>query len=98
MNLFVFDTMFPGDKECLEFFIAIRECAGVKCTKCGCVMHTWSLTNGQFECERCGIQIDIKCGTIMENTKLPIRYWFIAMCMLTSSAEELSTSQLNKLV
>lgn len=32
----------------------------------------------------------------MENTKLPIKYWFITMFMLTSSDQVFSTSELQQ--
>jgi len=96
MNLLDFIRRFPGENECLQHFISIRENVGIKCKKCGCTMHNWVVEKDQLECVKCGTQIGIKSGTMMENTKLPIKYWFITMYMLTSSDKDFSAIELQQ--
>lgn len=96
MNLLDFIRRFPGEKECLQYFTTIRENVGTVCPKCGGITHNWIEGRDQYDCKQCGTRINIKCGTIMENTKLPIKYWFITMFMLTSSDQVFSASELQQ--
>jgi len=96
MNLLDFIRRFPGENECLQYFTTIRENVGTVCQKCGSNKHIRMEGRDQLECKQCGTRINIKSGTIMENTKLPIKYWFITMFMLTSSDQVFSASELQQ--
>jgi hypothetical protein len=96
MNLLDFIRRFPGENECLQYFISIRENVGIKCKKCGCTKHSWVSEKDQFQCAECENHIGIKSGTIMENTKLPIKYWFITIYMLTSYDKNFSAIELQQ--
>ena len=96
MNLLNFIEKFPEENDCLEYFKAIREKSGVICKKCGHNKHKWLAGKNQFECEQCRNRISIKSGTVMENSKLPIKYWFITIHILTSSKKIFSASELQK--
>ena len=96
MNLLDFLERFHGEKECLEYYIAIRQKTGIICQKCGCNNHNWVARINQFECYQCKNRLSIKRGTVMENSKLPIKYWFIAIHLLTSSIENLTIAEIKK--
>jgi hypothetical protein len=38
--------------------------------------------------------MNIKAGTVMENSKLPIKHWFVAIALLTSSPERYSINEI----
>ena len=96
MNLLDFIRRFPGENECLQYFATIRENIETVCPKCGCNKHIPTERRDQLQCVQCANQININYGTIMENTKLPIKYWFISMFMLTSSDQVFSVSELQQ--
>ena len=96
MNLLDFIRRFPGENECLQYFATIRENVETVCQKCGCTKHIFLGKGDQLQCVQCANQINIKYGTIMEKTKLPIKYWFISMFMLTSSDQVFSVSELQQ--
>ena len=96
MNLLDFIRRFPGENECLQYFATIRESIGTVCPKCGGIKYNRIEGRDQYECKQCGNRINIKYGTTMENTKLPIKYWFITMFMLTSSDQVFSASELQQ--
>jgi hypothetical protein len=96
MNLLDFIRRFPGENECLQYFATIRENVETVCQKCGNNKHISIERRDQLQCKQCGNRINIKSGTIMENTKLPIKYWFITMFMLTSSDQVFSVSELQQ--
>jgi len=96
MNLFEFLERFPGENDCLNYFIETRQKAGVSCRKCGSNKHVWSAEFDRFECVKCGNRIGVKSGTLMENSKLPVKYWFIAIQLLTSSSDNFSIAELQE--
>lgn len=96
MNLFEFPERFPGENDCLNYFIETRQKAGILCQKCGSNKHVWSTGIDRFECKKCGSQIGIKSDTLMENSKLSIKYWFIANHLLTSATEKYSISDIQE--
>lgn len=87
MDLLEFLDKFPGENECLEYFIAARLKAGITCGECGCTSHKLMPGPEQFECSQCGNRINIKSGTVMEKSKLPIKHWFVAIALLTTYSE-----------
>lgn len=96
MDLFEFLETFPGEYECLEYFIAARLKAGITCRECCCTTHHWVPGPDQFECNSCQNRINIKSGTVMEKSKLPIKYWFVAIELLTSSTEKIAITEIQE--
>lgn len=96
MDLFEFLENFPGERECLDHFITTRLKAGITCRECGGTSHKCVPGSDQFECDSCQNRINIKSGTVMEKSKLPIKYWFVAIELLTSSTEKISTTEIQE--
>jgi hypothetical protein len=96
MNLLDFIQSFPDETSCKQKFRQIREKEGVKCRKCGCHEHYWLSTIHHFKCKSCGTKTSLKSGTVLENTKLPYRYWFIAMHLITSTKKTFSALELQR--
>lgn len=96
MDLFDFIERFPRENDCIEYFISMREKAGIQCQLCKHNKHIWISTLNQFECAECNNHISIKSGTVMENSKLSIKYWFIAIQLLTSTTEKYTISEIQK--
>jgi len=94
MNVLSFIQQFPGETDCLEYFRVVREKAGITCSKCGNKKHYWLPGKSHFECTCCGNYTSINSGTIMENTELPIKYWFITIHLLTSTNKFVSSSEI----
>lgn len=96
MDLLEFLDKFPGENECLDYFIATRLKAGITCPECGGTSHKWVPGPTQFECNQCGNRINIKIGTVMEKSKLSIKHWFVAIQLLTSSIDSISIEEILK--
>ena len=96
MNLLDFIQTFPDEDSCKVKFKEIREKEGVVCRKCGCKEHYWLSTIEYFKCKKCGARTPLKSGTVLENTKLPVRYWFIAMHLITSTKKTFSALELQR--
>lgn len=96
VNLLNFIGKFPDEDSCIYYYKSIREKVGIKCSKCGYDNHYWNKSKNQFECKRCKYRTTIRKGTILENSKLPLRYWFIAIHLITSTKKTFSASELQR--
>ncbi len=96
MNIIKFIEDFPDEHSCRIHFKAVREEEGVKCRKCGCVKHYWLKAKYQWQCSECSFRTTLKSGTIMENARLPIRKWYLAMAFMSFSKKGISATELQK--
>ncbi|KAA6317877.1 hypothetical protein EZS27_032039 [termite gut metagenome] len=96
MNIFDFTKNFPDETSCILHFKAQREQIGVVCPTCGGTQHYWLKNKLSYECKHCGARQSLRSGTVMEHTKLPFLYWYIAMHFLTISKKSFSSSELQR--
>lgn len=96
MNLIEFTNSFPDEESCKLKFKEYREHVGVICPKCGGKAHYWKKDKEQFECKSCKTRTTLKSGTVMHKSKLPYRYWFIAMHLLTSTKKSFSAKEIQR--
>lgn len=96
MNILEFPQKFPTEQSCKEAFIAKRIELGIICKKCGGASHKWKKKREQWECKKCAYRTTVKSGTVMENSKLPFRYWFIAMHLLTCTKKSFSAKEIQR--
>lgn len=96
MNILDFYKTYPDETSCKKAFISYREQEGVVCKKCGCTKHYWKTNKEQWQYSECGFRTTIKSGTVMENSKLPYQYWFIAMHLLTATKKSFSAKEIQR--
>jgi len=96
MNILEFIKQFPDEESCKKEWKKIRENQGVVCPKCGCKEHYWKQDKESFECKKCGYRQGLKANTVMHNSNLPIRYWFITMHLLTTTKKTFSAAELQR--
>ena len=96
MTIFNFTQDFPDENACIAHFKAQREQNGVVCCKCGGKEHYWLRNKLNYECKRCHSRQSLRAGTVMEHTKLPFRYWYVAMHLLTSTKKSFSSTELQR--
>lgn len=96
MKLIEFTNHFPDEQSCKEAFKAYRLKEGITCKKCGCISHYWKKNREQWECKSCSHRTTLKSGTVMQGSKLPFQYWFIAMHLLTSTKKSFSSKEIQR--
>jgi hypothetical protein len=96
MDLLNFVDSYPDETSCKLKFKEIREKEGVICRNCGGTDHYWLSTIEHFKCKKCGTRTTLKSGTVMENSKLPFRYWFVAMHLMTSTKKAFSALEMQR--
>ena len=96
MTLIDFIKEFPDEESCKLKFKQYRERVGVNCPKCGGESHYWKSDKESYECKRCGYRQSLKANTVMHKSKLPFRYWFIAMHLVTSTKKSFSAKEIQR--
>jgi hypothetical protein len=96
MNLLNFIQQYPDETACIERFKALRDQNVVTCPKCGSVEHYWLKNKLSYECKVCHLRQSLRRGTVMECSKLPFRYWFVAIHLLTSTKKSFSASEVQR--
>ena len=96
MRLLEFNNHYPDEASCKASFKASREREGITCNKCGGVSHYWKKKREQWECKKCSHRTTLKSGTVMQSSKLPFQYWFIAMHLITSTKKSFSAKEIQR--
>ena len=92
----LFDMMaaFPDEQSCLDHLQAIRWQDGESCPHCGGMRIYHFSDRKTFKCGDCLQRFSIKVGTIFEDTKLPLRKWFMAIWMITNHPKGIASTTL----
>jgi len=96
MNLIKFIESFPDESSCRIKFKEFRDEQGVICRKCGSKDHYWLQTIEKYECKHCKTRTSLRSGTVMQESKLPFRHWFIAIHLLTGTKKSFSALELQR--
>jgi transposase-like protein len=96
MKIYDFDRYYPDEDSCRAKFKEMREAQGVVCPKCGCKHHYWLAGKSAYQCSKCKYRQSLRANTVMHGSKLPFRYWFIAMHLLTSTKHTFSALELQR--
>lgn len=96
MNLLNFIQNFPDEDSCIAHFKAQRDQIGVVCPKCGSKVHIWLKNKLRYACKHCHCRQSLRSTTVLEHTKLPFRYWYVAMHLLTCTKKSFSASELQR--
>lgn len=94
----LFDLMaaFPDEQACVDHLKAIRWGKEPFCPHCG-GLRIYTFSNNQtFKCADCRQRFSIKVGTIFEDSKLPLRKWFMAIWLITNHPKGIASTTLAK--
>ena len=80
-NLMELLDKFGTDETCLGYLSAIRWPDGFICPVCGS-RDGWMTARGTMYCRGCDRQTSPTAGTILHNSRTPIRKWFVAAWLL----------------
>ena len=96
MVILDFYKEYPDEHSCRLKFKAVRGKEGVTCKKCGCTEHYWKGDKWSYECKKCRFRTSLRSGTVMQSSKLPFQYWFIAMHLLTALKKSFSAKEVQR--
>ncbi len=87
---------FPDEQSAIDHLTAIRWKRGAFCPYCGSLKVYHFSDKRTHKCGDCRQRFSIKVGTIFEDTKLPLRKWFMAIWLITSHKKGIASTQLAK--
>ena len=96
MNIFNFINRFPDEAACKIHFFNSRVAEGVKCKKCKGLDHWWLASKEQFECKQCHFRTTLRSGTVLEHTKLPFKYWVMAIHLMSATKKSFSALEIQR--
>src|SRR3990172_10092201 len=92
-----FNERFPDEDACLDSLLALIYPDGVTCRTCGMVRpHHRRAGRKQYACDYCGTLVAPMAGTIFEKSTTPLKLWFYAMYLVSSTRCGISAKQLER--
>jgi len=98
MNLSKLLDEYAEESKSREYLEALRWPDGIACPRCAGKIISTIGTNGIYECVPCHYQFTVRVGTVLQDSKLPIRKWFVAVFLITESKKGISANQLRRMV
>jgi transposase-like protein len=89
---------FGTEEKSRDYLTAIRWPDGVKCPRDG-YGATWIGTRSVWECNKrsCGYQFTVRVGSILQDSKLPLWKWFVAVFLMVESKKGISANQIRRM-
>ena len=96
---------FPDEKHCVDYMETMRWPEGVRCLTCGCdsISKFTSSSKKQtvrylYQClePTCKQQFTVTSGTILHDSHLPLRTWFLAVALVCNAKKGLSAMQMQR--
>ena len=85
---------FSTEQKCIEYLERIRW-GGKVVSPFDDTSKVYKCSNGYW-CKNTNKTFNVRIGTIFENTKIPLRKWFVAIWLITSHKKGISSIQLSK--
>lgn len=95
-SLIEFQDSFRDEAACIRYLVKLRWPDGFVCLACGSIDAVLLKNRPAWQCRKCRRQTSLTAGTLMANTKLPIRTWFWAAYLMTTHSNGLSALQLSQ--
>ena len=96
MNLQGLTYVYKNEELSIEAFKEYRLNKGVVCKKCGSQHHYWLMSKQQFQCVDCRFRTTLRSGTVLQGSKLPYSYFFIAVNLLSKQGNRLTLDEFQK--
>lgn len=94
-------TRFPNEAAAIGYLEAVRWPNGPYCHRCGCVDVSRVESKRKrpvLFCTGCKEQFSITTGTVMEDTKIELHKWLLAINLMCSSKKGVSSLQLGRML
>lgn len=96
MTILKFVEQFPDEQSCRVHMKKAREQEGVVCKRCQGKKHYWLKAKCAWQCAECDFRTSLRSGTMMENSNLPVRTWYLAMAFMSFTKKGMSATELQR--
>ena len=84
------------EEQCRVVVEKLRWPGGFVCPLCGGAEGKWLRTRPKFQCRACRHQVSLTAGTVFHATKLPLTSWFLAMWLIATAKNGISSVELGR--
>jgi hypothetical protein len=92
------DQWFRDDAACRKYIRRLRWPDGFVCPHCEGKREPWEMADGLLRCPICHARTSLTAGTIFQDTRKPLRMWFLAMWFVTSQKNGVSALGLQRVL
>jgi len=98
MKLTAFMKRFGTDEACRAHLESVRWPHGPVCDRCGSVNDAALVSRrpGVYRCRACKKDFRVTVGTPIEDSRLPLRTWYLAMYLILASSKGISSIKLGE--
>ena len=97
MSLVQLMDLFPTEEAAHDWFVEKRWSeTGRHCPRCGSTVTTPSKRQFTFWCPDCKQRFSVRTGTVLEESRLPLRKWAIAIYLHLTSLKGVSSMKLHR--
>jgi transposase-like protein len=93
-----FQKKFSSEDACRDYLYKARWPLGPECPKCHGHKFYKNHTRDVYTCERCGHQIALTAGTVMEKHHTPLSKWFLAIYLVAVDKRGISAMELMRIL
>ena len=91
-----FREAYGTEERCRAAVEKLRWPGGFVCPLCGGTEGKWLSTRPKVQCRACRHQVSLTAGTIFHATKLPLATWFLAMWLVATAKNGISSVELGR--
>ncbi len=92
------DDWFRTEAQCRAYIWRLCWPNGFVCERCGVAGEPWVTARGVFRCKACDGSTSLTAGTVFQDTRKPLRTWFLAMWFITSQKNGMSALGLQRVL
>ena len=91
-----FQAAYGTEEQCRAVVEKLRWPGGFVCPLCGGAEGKWLRTRPKIQCRACRHQVSLTAGTVFHATKLPLTSWFLAMWLVATAKNGISSVELGR--
>ena len=91
-----FREAYGTEAQCRAVVEELRWPEGFVCPRCGGAGGTRLSTRPKIQCRACRHQVSLTAGTVFHATKLPLTTWFLAMWLVATAKNGISSVELGR--
>jgi hypothetical protein len=86
---------FPTEQSCIDHLEAVRW-GGVVVSPFDSNSKVYKCKGNKYKCKNTGLYFNVRTATIFDNTKLPLKKWFMAIFLIANHKKGISSHQLGR--
>lgn len=95
-SLFDLEQAFPNEQTCINYLTEMRWHGYVTSPFIEGCSKVYNCKSNRYRCKESGKYFNVRTGTLFNNTKIPLRKWFMAIWLVTSNKKGISSAQLTR--